>query len=45
MIHATVAEQADATDLKSVGRNIVWVRFPPVAPHAPLAQLVRALDL
>lgn len=24
-----VAEQADATDLKSVDQLIVWVRFPP----------------
>ena len=27
-----VAEQADATDLKSVGRNPVWVQVPPSPP-------------
>ena len=40
-----MAEQVDATDLKSVGSNTVWVRFPLVAPYAPLAQSVRAHDL
>jgi hypothetical protein len=25
-------EMADATDLKSVDRKVVWVRLPPSAP-------------
>ena len=29
---AKVAEQADATDLKFVSRETVWVRVPPLAP-------------
>ena len=27
-----MAEQADARDLKSLGSNTMWVRFPPAAP-------------
>jgi hypothetical protein len=30
---ADVAEPVDATDLKSVGGNLVRVRFPPSAPR------------
>ena len=31
--YARVAELADAMDLKSIGRNTMWVRFPPFAPY------------
>ena len=31
-LYAVVAEQADARDLKSLGSNTMWVRFPPAAP-------------
>ena len=36
-LYAVVAEQADARDLKSLGSNTMWVRFPPAAPFEPVA--------
>lgn len=30
--NVSVAELVDATDLKSVSRKGVWVRFPPLIP-------------
>ena len=43
-MRASVAESADAADLKSVGSNTVWVQVPPFAPNKlckwiPFAQL------
>ena len=32
-LYATVAELADARDLKSLGGDVVRVRFPSVAPY------------
>lgn len=31
--HARVVELVDARDLKSLGRDTVWVRFPSLAPN------------
>ncbi len=32
-------EMADATDLKSVDRKVVWVRLPPSAPIISITDL------
>ena len=50
-INGDVAELVDATDLKSVGGNTVWVQVPSSPPllhwkfqNALVAQMDRALD-
>lgn len=40
LLYASVAEQADAPDLKSGVRDGVRVQFPSEAPHKGVAQLV-----
>ena len=43
MIHVTVAELVDATDLKSVVRTGVRVRVPPVAYWAQIDERIDSM--
>ena len=38
-------EMADATDLKSVDRKVVWVRLPPSAPFISITYRLSSLPL
>lgn len=41
--YATVAESADARDLKSLDGYIVWVQVPPVAPYIKCTDAVESV--
>jgi hypothetical protein len=36
---------ADATDLKSVDRKVVWVRLPPSAPIGSITTSIHSLNV